>query len=93
MTAAALDSNRITTIAVGTTVGLVVIGLLLGLVVSALVGRLLILVVVAVLAAVVWQQRGSIENKIDKCQLSGTYFGVHWQAPKSVVDRCQSAHK
>lgn len=89
MSAAALDSNRITTIAVGATVALVVIGLLLGLIVSALIGRVLILVVVAVLAAVVWQQRGAIQDKVDKCQLSGSFFGVHWQAPKDVVAKCQ----
>lgn len=91
MSVAALDSNRITTIAVGATVALVVIGLLLGLVISALIGRVLILVVVAVLAAVVWQQRSSIEDKVSKCHLSGTYFGVHWQAPKDVVAQCQKA--
>jgi hypothetical protein len=89
MSAAALDSSRITTIAVGATVALVVIGLLLGLVISALIGRVLILAVVVVLGVVVWQQRSSIQHKLDKCQLSGTYFGVHWQAPKSVVERCQ----
>ena len=89
MSVAALDSNRITTIAVGATIALVVVGLLLGLVISALIGRLLILVVVAVLAGAVWQQRGSIEDKINKCHLSGTYFGVHWQAPPDVVKQCQ----
>jgi protein-S-isoprenylcysteine O-methyltransferase Ste14 len=88
MTAQALDSNSITTIGVGVIIALVVLGILLSLLVTAVVGRLIILVVVVVLAVLVWQQRTSLRDKIDKCQLNATFFGVHVSAPHDVVQKC-----
>lgn len=87
----ALQSNQIGKIAAGVIIGLVVIGILLGLVITALLGRLIILILVVFAAAFVWQQRSSIENKIntDSCHLSGTFFGVHVKAPPDVVKACQ----
>ena len=89
MTIEALDSSNIGKIGVATIVALVVIGLLLSFFITAVVARVVILVVVVALAVLVWQQRTSIQDKIDKCQLNGTFFGVHVSAPDDVVKKCQ----
>lgn len=91
MTGLALQSDNITKLAVGATVGVVVLGLLLCLVLTAVISRIVILAIVIVLAAFVWQQRDHIDNRVNKndCNLSATFFGVHVQAPKDVVAACQ----
>jgi hypothetical protein len=36
----------------------------------------------------VWQQRTHLKDKFDDCDLHATFFGVHFDAPDSVIDRC-----
>jgi protein-S-isoprenylcysteine O-methyltransferase Ste14 len=86
----ALNSNDITKVGVIVIVALVVIGLVLSIVITALIGRIIILVVVVVLAIFVWQQRTHIKDQFDKCKLQATFFGIHLDAPDSVVKACQN---
>jgi hypothetical protein len=88
MTTLALDSDQIGKIGVGLIIALVVIGALLSLIITAVFGRIIILVAVVALGVVVWQQRSSLQDKIDKCQLNATFFGVHVSAPDDVVAAC-----
>lgn len=90
---AALSSNQLTKIVIGATIGLLVVGLLLSLVITALIGRLVLLVVVVALGVLMWQQRASIEQRVNRCQLNLSFLGVHVQAPRDVVARCQAAHQ
>jgi protein-S-isoprenylcysteine O-methyltransferase Ste14 len=89
----ALQSDQLTKIGIIATIALVVIGLLLSVVITAIVGRLIVLLVVVGLAVLVWQQRANIQNHINKCQLNMSFVGVHVDAPPSVVQKCQQAHK
>jgi protein-S-isoprenylcysteine O-methyltransferase Ste14 len=86
----ALSSDDITKVGVIVIIALVVIGALLSFVITALVGRVIILVVVVALAAFVWQQRTHIKDRFDDCKLQATFFGVHLDAPQSVIDKCKS---
>jgi hypothetical protein len=70
----------------------VVIGALLSFVLTALVARIVILVVVIGLAVLVWQQRTHLKEKFDDCDTQATFFGVHFDAPQSVTDRCLELH-
>jgi hypothetical protein len=88
-----LDAGDVTKIGVGIIIALVVIGFLVGLLITALLGRLVIAVVVIVLGIFVWQQRSSVENKINHakrgaCNFSATFFGIHLDAPDSVRNKC-----
>jgi protein-S-isoprenylcysteine O-methyltransferase Ste14 len=85
----ALNSGNITKIGVIVIIALVLIGLLLSIVITALVGRIVILVVIVVLGALVWQQRTHLKDQFDKCDLRATFFGVHFDAPQSVIDECK----
>ncbi|MDT4920010.1 MAG: hypothetical protein QOI15_912 [Pseudonocardiales bacterium] len=89
MAAVALSSDNITQIGLIVIVALVVIGAILSFVITALVARIVILVLVVGLAVVVWQQRTHLKDKFDKCELQATFFGVHFDAPDSVVQHCQ----
>lgn len=89
----ALNSDDITKIGVTVIVALVVIGILLSLVITALVARIVILVVVVGLSVLVWQQRTHIKDRFDQCKLQATFFGIHLDAPQSVIDNCRKAHK
>jgi uncharacterized membrane protein YfcA len=83
----ALNAADVTKLGVGIIIALIVIGFLIGAFVTALVMRILIAVVVVVLAVVVWQQRTSIEHKIDQKKCNLTFMGVHLDPPKSLT-RC-----
>ena len=91
----ALQSTNLTKIGIGMIVGLVVIGLLLSLIITAIVGRIVVLVVVVALGVLVWQQRTSIENKVDdavkkhKCDLSVSFFGFKIDAPDDLKAYCR----
>jgi uncharacterized membrane protein len=85
---AALNAGDVTKIGVGVIVVLVVLGLLLGLLITAIIGRVILAVVVVVLAVIVWQQRTSIENKIDKRDCNFSFFGVHLDPPQSLQRVC-----
>ncbi len=85
-----VNTGNITTIAIVVILAIVVLGAVLSFVVTAIIVRVLMLVVVVVLGVVVWQQRGSIENKVNQraCQLDTTFFGVHVDVPVSVRSSC-----
>lgn len=90
-TVAALSTDNITRIGVIITIALVVIALLLSFVITALIGRVVIVVALAALVAFVWQQRSHVQNEINKhaCNLHATFFGVHVDAPPSVIEACR----
>jgi hypothetical protein len=90
MDAVALDSSQIGKLGVVITIALVVVGVLLGLVITALVGRVIIVIVVVGLSALVWQQRATIQDHVKKCDLDMSFLGVHINAPKDVVEKCQT---
>ncbi|TAM87989.1 MAG: hypothetical protein EPN43_08845 [Jatrophihabitans sp.] len=90
MNALAIDSGDITKIGIGSTAGIVIIGLILFMVFTRLVARLILVVVVVVLGVFIWQQRASIENHVKNCQLDMSFFGYHIDAPQSVKDACQA---
>lgn len=85
----ALSTSDVTKVGVIVIVALVVIGALLSIVITAIVGRIIVLVVVVALGVLVWQQRTHVKDQIDKCHLSVSFFGVHLDAPDSVVKACQ----
>lgn len=67
-------------------VALVVIGLLLAIIVKKIVAKVIALVVAAVVVFVVWQQRGSVEDRAndvrDKlCAAEPSFFGVDVALP------------
>lgn len=90
MAAVALSSDNITKIGLIIIAAIVVIGVLLAFVITALVARIVILVLVIGLGLLVWQQRTHLKDKFDQCDLQATFFGVHFQAPQSVLDKCRS---
>jgi len=89
MVTRALDATDVTKIGVGVIVALVVIGFLLSIVITMIVGRIVVVVVVIALAAVVWTQRQSVENKIDDKACNLTFFGVHLDPPDSFKAKCR----
>jgi hypothetical protein len=87
---AALDSTDVGKIGVGIIIGLVVLGALLSIIVTKIIGRLIILAVVVGLAIFVWQQRSTVEDHVNKCDWSVSFFGFDVQVPQSVKDKCGS---
>jgi protein-S-isoprenylcysteine O-methyltransferase Ste14 len=85
----ALSSSDVTKVGIIVIVALVLVGALLSILITAIVGRIIILVVVIALGVVVWQQRTHVKDQIDKCHLSVSFFGVHLDAPDSVVKECK----
>jgi hypothetical protein len=92
-----LQTSDITKIGIGVIIALVVIGALLSLVITAIIGRLILLVIVVALAAFVWVQRGTVQDKVDdfknghvaSCQFDKTFFGIHVKAPSKLVAECE----
>ncbi len=84
----ALQSNNITAVGVGVIIALIVIGAVLSFVITALVGRIVVLAVVVVLGVIVWVQRTDVQNRVNDCHLSASFFGVHVNAPKDVRQHC-----
>ena len=93
MTAVALSSDNITKIGLIIIAAVVLIGLLLSIVITALVARIVILVLVIGLGILVWQQRTHLKDKFDNCDTQATFFGIHFDAPQSVTDRCNQLHR
>lgn len=97
----ALDATDITKVGIGLIIAIVVIGLLLSLVISALIGRIIIAVIVIALGSFIWQQRSSVEDKINSyqdkinsyqkeaCNFNATFFGVHVSAPDHITQACR----
>jgi disulfide bond formation protein DsbB len=92
MTAVALSSDNITRIGLIIIVAVVVIGALLSIVITALVARIVIIVLVIGIAVLVWQQRTHLKDKFDNCDTQATFFGVHFDAPHSLTERCLQLH-
>ena len=84
----ALNAGDVTKLGVGVIVALVIVGVLISLVVSTIVVRVVVAAVVVVLAIVVWQQRTSIEHKIDQHKCNLTFMGVHLDPPDSLKRFC-----
>jgi protein-S-isoprenylcysteine O-methyltransferase Ste14 len=84
----ALNAGDVTKLGVGLIVALVVLGVLISVVVSAIVVRLVVIAVVVVLAIFVWQQRTSIQHKIDQHKCNLTFMGVHLDPPDSLNRFC-----
>lgn len=89
----ALDSTDIGKIGIGIIVGLVVLGALLSLIITKIVGRIIILLVVVGLAVFVWQQRSTVEDHINNCDLSVSFFGFDVHVPHDVADQCRKINK
>jgi hypothetical protein len=89
----ALSASEITKVGVVLTVALILIGLLLSIVITKLVGRIIVLGIVVVLAVLVWQQRGHVENQIDGNSCHPTFFGFHLDVPNSLAQKCQDVTK
>jgi hypothetical protein len=87
-----LGRGDITKIGIGIIIALVVIGFLLSLLITAIIGRVIVVAVVIGLGIWVWQQRSSVQDAYTKnrCDLHATFFGVHLDAPKDVVQYCQT---
>jgi hypothetical protein len=84
----ALNAGNITKIGIGVIIALVVIGVLLGLLITAIVGRIIIAVIVIGLGIWVWQQRTSIQDKLDQhqCPKNQSFFGISIDANKYCKD-------
>jgi hypothetical protein len=89
----ALESTDLTNLGIGVIVGLVVVGFLQSMIITALVARVVILALVVAAGVWVWHERTSIKDDIDRCHLSGSFFGVHVSAPADVARRCRELHR
>jgi hypothetical protein len=94
MAAAAIGASDVTKIGIGATAALVVIGILLAVLITAFLARLIIAILVVAVAVIVWQQRASIEHRIDQqiCPAQLSFFGMHVDAPQSLQHFCR-AHR
>ena len=85
----ALDAGDVTKLGAGVIIALVLVGFVLSIVITAILGRIFVVVVVIVLGVFVWQQRTSIEHKIDQKKCNLTFFGVHLSPPDSLKKYCK----
>jgi hypothetical protein len=84
----ALNAGDITKVGVGVIIALIVLGFLVGMLITKLIGKVLVAVVVVVLGVIVWQQRTSIEHKIDQKKCNLTFVGIHLDPPDSLKRFC-----
>ncbi|MEP6598482.1 MAG: hypothetical protein ABJB98_03425 [Actinomycetota bacterium] len=84
----ALDTNQAQTIGVLAIVGFVGIGLLLSLVITAIFGRVLLAIVVIGLGLLLWTQRQTIEQRVNKCDTNVSFLGIDLQLSASAEQRC-----
>jgi hypothetical protein len=87
-TVEALSSGDVTKVGLIVTAALVLIGVLLSIVITAVIGRVVILVLVVAAGFIVWQQRAHVEDQLNNCDLSVSFFGFHLTAPDSVQQAC-----
>ena len=87
----AIDAGTLTKIGVGVILAVVVVGFLIGLLITAIIARVVIAVIVVAAAVLVWHQRSSLLNDLDKntCRLKGSFFGLSVQAPRDVRRYCR----
>jgi hypothetical protein len=83
-----LDAGDVTKLGVGIIIALIVIGLIISALVTKLVVRIIVAVAVVVLAFVVWQQRTSIEHKINQHKCNFSFLGVHLDPPNRLNRVC-----
>ena len=84
----ALDAGDVTKLGVGIIIALIVLGLIISMLITKLVVRVIVAVAVVVLAFVVWQQRTSIEHRIDHHKCSFEFLGVHLDPPDQLNRAC-----
>lgn len=87
-TVAALQSTDVTKVGIGTILVLLVVGILVFVAVSAIIGRIIVVLVVVGLGLLVWQQRSTVLDHINKCDLKTSFLGIDIQAPDRVVNTC-----
>jgi protein-S-isoprenylcysteine O-methyltransferase Ste14 len=91
--AAALSTDDVGTIAVVVIVAIVVIGIVLGLVMNKAIGRVVLAIIVIGLGVLVWTQRQSLQDRVDKCDTNLTYFGFHVNLSGDAQARCQQVNR
>ena len=84
----ALDAGDVTKLGVGIIIALIVLGVIISMLITKLVVRVVVAVAVVALAFYVWNQRTSIEHKIDKRDCNLTFLGVHLDPPNSLKRFC-----
>ncbi len=85
---AALTTDQIGTLAVGVIIGLIAIGVIVSLVMTKAIGRVILAVVVIGLGILVWTQRTSLEDSVNKCDANVSYFGIHVNLSAATQARC-----
>lgn len=73
-------------------VAFVVIGLLLAIIIKKIIGKVISLVLAAIVVFVVWQQRGSVEDRANEvrdklCTAEPSFFGVDVALPDGWCER------
>ncbi|HEY2298122.1 MAG TPA: hypothetical protein VGH43_10375 [Jatrophihabitans sp.] len=84
----ALDAGDVTKLGVGIIIALIVLGLIISLLITKLIVRVFVAVAVVVLVFVVWQQRTSIEHRIDQHKCNFDFLGVHLSPPDRLNRFC-----
>jgi protein-S-isoprenylcysteine O-methyltransferase Ste14 len=91
--ASALATDQIGTIAVVVIVAIVVIGLVLSLVMNKAIGRVVLAIIVIGLGVLVWTQRQSLQDRVDKCDTNTSFFGFHVNLSAAAQQRCASLNR
>jgi hypothetical protein len=91
--ASAVSTDDIGTIAVVVIVAIVVIGFVLGLVMNKAIGRVVLAVIVIGLGVLIWTQRVSLQDRVNKCDTNVTYFGFHVNLSSAAQARCAAINR
>ena len=84
----ALDAGDVTKLGVGIIIALIVLGVIISMLITKLVVRVVVAVAVVALAFYVWNQRTSVENKINHHRCNFTFLGVHLDPPSRLNRVC-----
>ena len=90
---AALATDQIGTLAVVVIVAIVVIGIVLALVMNKAIGRVVLAIIVIGLGVLVWTQRQSIQDRVNKCEANSSFFGFHVNLSAQAQQRCASLNR
>jgi|KBSSwiStaDraftv2_1062776.scaffolds.fasta_scaffold12904_8 hypothetical protein len=88
MSALAVDTDQIKTIGIAAAVAFVVVGVLISFLITKIIAKVIVIVIFLALGGWVWQQRASIIDKVDACNLKPTFFGVRISLPEDVYKDC-----
>jgi protein-S-isoprenylcysteine O-methyltransferase Ste14 len=91
--ASAVSTDDIGTIAVVVIVAIVVIGFVLGLVMNKAIGRVVLAIIVIGLGVLIWTQRESLQDRVNKCDTNVTYFGFHVNLSSDAQARCAQLNR